>query len=146
MGAIRSYADAGAADALNARSHLLSAAADLRKAGDHIQANQWVSANTDIHSAADALGAAAYDAFWVGGFGHSLTMFWRNALYWIDDNWPSNGEEYELTMDKILTAMWDSDKLRNFHFINYIDAMRGGIWNTEIYETHLAEWYRHFSL
>ena len=51
-----------------------------------------------------------------------------------------------VTMDSILDAMWDSDKLRNFHFINYIDSMRAGIWNTEIYETHLADWYRHFSL
>ena len=68
------------------------------------------------------------------------------ALSWIDTNWPSNGEEYELTMDKILDVIWKSDKLRWYHFINYIDAMRGGIWNTEIYETHLAEWYRHFSI
>jgi len=51
-----------------------------------------------------------------------------------------------IDMDTILDAIWNSDKLRWFHFINYIDAMRGGIWNTEIYETHLAEWYRHFSI
>lgn len=55
-------------------------------------------------------------------------------------------DPYVLDMDKILTAMWDSDKLRSFHFINYIDAMRASIWNVEIYETHLEEWYRHFSL
>jgi len=55
-------------------------------------------------------------------------------------------EPYELTMEKILDAMWDSDKLRSFHFINYIDAMRASIWNIEIYETHLADWFRHFSL
>lgn len=54
-------------------------------------------------------------------------------------------EPYELTMDKILEAMWESDTLRNFHFINYIDAMRASIWNVEIHEKHLAEWYRHFS-
>lgn len=52
----------------------------------------------------------------------------------------------EVTMDSILEAMYESDKLRWFHFINYIDAMRAGIWNVEIYETHLAEWYRHFSI
>ena len=57
-------------------------------------------------------------------------------------------EEYaggDIDMDKILDAMWESDKLRSFHFINYIDAMRASIWNIEIYETHLADWYRHFS-
>ncbi len=51
----------------------------------------------------------------------------------------------EVTMDAILNAIWNSDKLRWFHFINYIDSMRAGIWNTEIYGEHLAEWYRHFS-
>ena len=56
------------------------------------------------------------------------------------------GDTGEIDMDAILDAIWNSDKLRWFHFINYIDAMRGGIWNTEIYETHLAEWYRHFSI
>jgi len=77
-------------------------------------------------------------------FRYALT----DVFLWINDNWPANGngEEYELTMEKILDAVWDSDKLRWFHFINYIDAMRAGIWNTEIYETHLAEWYRHFSI
>jgi len=49
-------------------------------------------------------------------------------------------------MDAILEAIWNSDKLRWFYFINYIDAMRAGIWNMEIYETHLADMYRHFSI
>lgn len=56
------------------------------------------------------------------------------------------GSPAEVNMDAIIEAMWDSDKLRWFKFINYIDAMRGGIWNTQIYETHLQDWYRHFSL
>ena len=63
------------------------------------------------------------------------------SIYWA----AQGGNSYELTMDKILDAMWASDRLRNFHFINYIDAMRASIWNTEIYERHLADWYRHFS-
>ena len=66
------------------------------------------------------------------------------AIYWAGQS--GGGDPYVLTMDKILEAMWDTDRLRSFHFINYIDAMRAGIWNTEIYETHLQEWYRHFSL
>ncbi len=49
-----------------------------------------------------------------------------------------------IDMDAILDAIWKSDKLRWFTFINDIDAMRAAIWNMEIYETHLAEWYRHF--
>ncbi len=66
------------------------------------------------------------------------------SIYWAAQS--GNGDPYILTMDKILDTIWESDKLRWFHFINYIDAMRAGIWNTEIYETHLADWYRHFSI
>lgn len=75
----------------------------------------------------------------------SMRNITYDILHYIDDNL-NGGAPYELTMDKMLTAIWDSDKLRWYHFINYIDAMRGGIWNTEIYETHLADWYRHFSI
>lgn len=62
--------------------------------------------------------------------------------------WAAQGDApdpYVLTMDKILDVIWESDKLRWFHFINYIDSMRAGIWNTEIYDKHLEDWYRHFS-
>jgi len=52
----------------------------------------------------------------------------------------------ELTMDALLQTIYDSDKLHWFMFVNYIDSMRAGIWNTEIYETHLADMYRHFSI
>ncbi|MBA7524149.1 hypothetical protein ES705_16286 [subsurface metagenome] len=98
-----------------------------------------------------ALHATAYDRsplyeaiYWAGQAGDGITM--QDVL----DAWSPDGtdpfEAYKLTMDKILETMYDSDKLRWFHFINYIDAMRAGIWNTEIYETHLADMYRHFSL
>lgn len=76
----------------------------------------------------------------------SLRNTMYDILHYIDDNLNGGAPPYELTMDKILEAMWSSDKLRSFHFINYIDAMRASIWNVEIYEAHLAEWYRHFSL
>ena len=66
------------------------------------------------------------------------------AIYWARYD-TGDGEEYELTMEKILETIWNSDQLRWFLFINFIDSMRAGIWNIEIYDTHLAEWYRHFS-
>ena len=98
-----------------------------------------------------AAGAMAIHILNIKNLYMGATPSLRNTMYailhYIDEN--LNGgvppEPYELTMDKILAAIWDSDKLRSFHFINYIDAMRASIWNTEIYETHLAEWYRHFS-
>jgi len=104
----------------------------------------------------------AYDK-WSIGQDHVAISYMLNYLYWCMDlinellkehdtdidkyALPYFLEEYTgIDMDKILDAMWDSDKLRWFHFINYIDSMRAGIWNVEIYETHLADWYRHFSI
>lgn len=69
-----------------------------------------------------------------------------DILHYIDDNLNGGAPPYELTMQKILDAMWDTDKLRTFHFINYLDAMRASIWNVEVYESHLTDWYLHFSL
>lgn len=81
-------------------------------------------------------------------YGANSVRYWLvKCLQYIDGN-AFDGvtpDPYELTMDKILTTIWDSDKLRWFHFINYIDSMRAGIWNVEIYDKHLEEWYRHFS-
>lgn len=112
----------------------------LKGAATYINAQNWYFAYLYL----DAAGDAAHDVsrgFSVDAGSMYFVMY--DALHWIDDNIGDGGE---VTMDAILTAMWDTDKLRSFHFINYIDAMRAGIWNTEIYETHLQDWYRHFSL
>ena len=81
-------------------------------------------------------------------YGSDSVRYWLvKCLQYIDNN-AFNGavpDPYELTMEKILDTIWESDKLGWFHFINYIDSMRAGIWNTEIHETHLVDWYRHFS-
>lgn len=106
----------------------------------------------------------AYDK-WSLGLDHVAISYMLNYMYWNlelhscllqehDTEFdkyalPYYLEEYaggDITMEKILDAMWDSDKLRNFHFINWIDAMRAGIWNTQIKESHLVDWYKHFSL
>lgn len=114
----------------------------LHLAADAILAQNWSNAHDYLESAAQN----CWDASRVFRYGTDpLYDVAYNALHWIDLNWPSNGEEYELTIEKMLTAMWDGDLLRWFHFVNYIDSMRAGIWNIEIYDTHLAEWYRHFS-
>ena len=65
-----------------------------------------------------------------------------DTLHYIDEN---IGGGVELDMEAILAAIWNGDVLRWFLFINFIDSMRAGIWNIEIYDTHLADWYRHFS-
>ena len=117
--------------------------AGLKNAADAIAAQNWSVA----HDHLDGAGQNMLDASQACRYGtDSMYDVAYSALHWIDLNWPSNGEEYELTMEKILEAMWDGDLLRWFHFINYIDSMRAGIWNIEIYDTHLADWYRHFSI
>jgi len=130
-----------------------SCLADIQDGYDNAK---WTNDSTLLYLYNDAYSA------WSGGNDHLAISKIITYLYWNMDlhnellkehdtesykfALPYYLEEYaSVTMEAILNAMWDSDKLRNFHFINYIDAMRGGIWNTEIYETHLAEWYRHFS-
>ncbi|GAI67645.1 unnamed protein product [marine sediment metagenome] len=101
---------------------------------------------------------------WRDNLDHVAISYILNWMYWcmdlhnellqehdtVSDQYaqPYYLEKYaggDVTMDKIIAAMWETDKLRSFHFINYIDAMRASVWNVEIYETHLAEWYRHFT-
>lgn len=121
---------------------LYNMAGKLNSLGNYIAAENWAYAGSAAQGAANY----CYDASTDLGYTYDSVRKWSYELFdWIRDNWPSDGAEYELTMAKILDAMWDSDKLRSFHFVNYIDAMRAGIWNTQISEQHLVEWYRHFS-
>jgi len=109
----------------------------------------WLSAEGNPSSGAAASAMAAHTlnirALYMGA-SPSMRNTTYAILHYIDDNLNGGAPPYELTMEKILAAMWDSDKLMSFQYINYIDAMRASIWNVEIYETHLADWYRHFNL
>jgi len=71
----------------------------------------------------------------------SLRNTTYDILHYIDLNL---GGGYTLDMEKILAAMWAGNKLENFHFITYIDAMRASIWNVEIMSQHLESDYMHF--
>lgn len=111
----------------------------LKSAGIFLNSHNYVFAALYL----DAAGDSAHEVsrhFSVDADSIYYAMY--DTLHWIDGN---IGDGAELTLDAILDAIWNSDKLRWFHFINYIDAMRGGIYNTEIYETHLQDWFRHFS-
>lgn len=114
----------------------------LKNAGDALAVSNFPAAGANL---VNAQGAAHTAALYFNMGADNMYDNMYAAMDWINDNWPSNGAEFELTIDKILEAIWDGDLLRWFHFINYIDSMRAGIWNVEIYETHLQDWYRHFS-
>lgn len=139
---LSSYISNWRSDYVSVSNHLWSAGSYLKNAGTALNLEMFSVAASNLTDAGQRLQDTSLD-FNLGGDNVRDDMF--DAMDWVNDNWPSNGEEYELTMDKILDAIWDSDKLRWFHFINYIDSMRAGIWNTEIYEKHLEDWYRHFS-
>ena len=126
MSILKDYVDYGVAEGMTARLKLLSAASYLRNAGDHIQANEWPQANTDMHNAADSIGDAAFSAFYGGTMGMSFLKRWRSAFYWIDDNWP---EAVEVNMDAILNAMLASDFDQLQKFIGIVDAYRVALWN-----------------
>lgn len=111
----------------------------LKSAGIFLSAHNYNFAGMYL----DAAGDSAHEVsrhFSVDADSIYYAMY--DTLHWIDNNIGGNGG---VDMDAILEAMWDTDKLRSFQFINFIDAMRASIWNVEIYESHLTEWYIHFS-
>jgi len=112
----------------------------LQNAGNALKIQQFVSAGNNLINAKDAAHSAS-QYFKLGGSNMYDNMY--AAMHWIDEN---IGGGTTLDMEAILAAIWDSNKLETFQFINYIDAMRASIWNTEIYESHLQDWYRHFSI
>lgn len=67
------------------------------------------------------------------------------SLQWIDTNWDGDGEEYELTMSKILDALWDAKPYQCLLFVPMIDAMRGAIGEKTITEDYMAKALRRFS-
>lgn len=119
--------DFGYADGGTALSYLLNARNHLYYAGDRIAEEDWPAAKQQLYNAADDFGYFGryllQDDVWY----ESMRKDWRDALYWINDNWPTDGDEYELTMSKIMDAMWDAKPYQCLLFIPMIDAMRGAI-------------------
>jgi len=144
---LQAFITNGYNDGAQAAVYMLNARNHITQAGVYIGAEDFALAQTEMSNAADDMGYFVRYLLQDTVFYKGLRRDWKDALEWINDNWPNGepAEPYELTLDKILDTIWNSDKLRWFHFINYIDSMRAGIWNVEIYDTHLAEWYRHFS-
>lgn len=140
---LKNYIDLGYLDGAYAYADILNAQADLVLAGNYIEAEEWALANGSIRDAASLIATFASsllsDDIWKEG----LRGHWRDALYWINDNWPSNGPA-EVTMQAILDAMWGSIGGQTMTFISYIDAMRGSISEKTVFEPYLASYMRHF--
>ena len=110
----------------------------LGGAAEWIGKQNWGYAEMYLDAAADYAHNMAHE-FKFESAGVWTNMY--NAMHWVDENIGGDGE---LTMQMILDAIWQSDKTQSFEFINDIDAMRASIWNMEIYEGSLENWYRHF--
>ena len=103
----------------NARNHLYYV-------GDAIEAENWGGAKTQLYNAADDFGLVAKYLMQNDVFYEGLTKDWRDALYWINDNWPS---DTEVTMDAILNAMFSASFNQLQKFIGIEDAYRVALWN-----------------
>lgn len=139
--ALQAFITAGYTDGGYAMSSMLNAANHIHNAGVFIGQQQWALAQGQMTAASDDFKYffryLLQDDVWSQG----LRRDWKDALEWINDNWPSGAT---VDMDAILAALWESKTIQSFHFVNYIDAMRASIWNTEIYDYHLESWYSHF--
>ena len=142
--ALKNFIDWGYADGGAALTALLDARNHLYTAGDYIEAEDWVNAKTQLYNAADDFGYVGRYLLQDDVFYESLRRDWRDALYWINDNWPADGVEYELTMSKIMNAMWDAEPYQCLLFVPMIDAMRGSIWNKTVTEEWMAKALIHF--
>jgi len=120
---------------------MAAAAQYFYDAGDFAESEYWPGVASSLRNAAIYMERAAKH-FKTGEPDLYTTMY--SSMHWIDNNWPSNGNGYELTMQKIIDTMWESNPLEAFFFVNYIDGMRASIWNLEIQETHLRDIYTHF--
>lgn len=104
-------------------------------------ANAWTDVNTagirlklgNMAGAGDALQAAYLDGRDLALILHARYGFHLyyliDALEWIDDNWPSEPEPPELTMDAILSTMLAADPKQVEYFVGIVDAYRQSVWN-----------------
>lgn len=142
--ALKNFIDWGYNDGGTALAHLLNARNHLYYAGDNIAAENWPDAKTELYNAADDFGLFGkyllQDDIWY----ESLRRDWKDALYWINDNWPTDGDEYVLTMSKIMDAMWDAKPHQCLLFIPMIDAMRGAIQNKTVTIDWMSQALKHF--
>lgn len=109
--------------------------------GEQIAANNWSAAQTSCIALGDdystLVRADLCDSGGVKGKTHQ-------SLDWIDDNWSADGDPYELTMSKILEALWLAEPYQCLLFIPMIDAMRGAIQEKTVTSNWMAEALKRF--
>lgn len=113
-------------DSYAARNKLIYAA-------ECIRGQYWDSAADALLECSDLWGYATGHIVASPPWGYGCRYMQRDIFYWVEDNWPTNGDEYELTATKICEA-WAKD---GFHdralTIAFIDRMRQLVWNEPFY-------------
>lgn len=133
--------DYGYADGNTSRGYFLSCRNELRNAGVDIQANNWAAANAHLYNAGTHLGDAATYLLTQVTYASSLARHWKNALYWINDNWPTSTT---ITMDDILTAMTTASFPQLQNFIGLVEAYKSALWDAPFNEDYYAALARGF--
>lgn len=129
MGWLKSHADdlldewaEFGGDSQNARAHLQTAAG-------HIRGEYWDDAADEIVRCTDDWSRATKHATGAPPWGYGCCYLLRDILYWLEDNWPTAPDEYELTAIKICEA-WAKDGFHNRALtIAFIDRQRQLIWD-----------------
>lgn len=109
--------------------------------GDNIAANNWAQCEVLCDKLGDEFSSLVRADLCDSGGVKGKTY---QSLDWIDDNWPADGDEYELTMSKILDALWDAEPHQCLLFVPMIDAMRGAISEKTVTEQWMSNALRHF--
>jgi len=140
MGVFRDLVDAGVTHALSARSDLNWAKTHLKNASTHIANQEWVLARVDFDHCADAIASAGFYGFYTNFATNTLVTQWRDALYWLDDNWPTNG----VTMDAILSAMLTASSEQLTTWMGITDAYKVAVWDAPFNAEYYAALARGF--
>ena len=125
--ALKAEIDLGYTDgSVTAKNYFLTCKSYLHKAAAFILANNWPGAQSSLDNAADALGAASSYLLQPATYASSFARHWKNALYWINNNWPA---AVTVDMDAILNAMLVASFEQLQSFIGIEDAYRVALWN-----------------
>jgi len=128
---LQDFIDDGYDQGGSALSDLYSARNYLYYAGNHIANEEWASAKSALYSAGDLFGSGFADLLSDTVHNKGLRRHWYDALYWIDDNWPTTPEVPEITMDALLSAMVTATDSQLMSFIGLVDAYRQSLWNKD---------------
>lgn len=140
---LKNYIDLGYGDGASAYTDFLNARTQLYYAGDYIEDEEWALAKTALYNAADLFGTCASYLLSDDIWGEGLRGHWKDALYWINDNWPGDGDGV-VTMDAILSCMITATFSQLQTFVGLVDAYRVALWNEPFNSEYYAALARGF--